>query len=87
MKTILGHQDSLNVREVFPLIEKWLKNHGCNVSTGRFAEYVEFLRYLQYCEEHQVPEPKYNMLELASFHREIFELAFVFTRFTRNETD
>jgi hypothetical protein len=87
MEKILGHQDSLNVREVFPLIEKWLKNNDCNVSTGRFAEYAEFLRYLKHCEEHRVLEPKYNMLEIASFHREIFELAFVFTRFTRNETD
>jgi hypothetical protein len=87
MEKILGHQDPMNVREVFPEIEKWLKKHGCNVSTGRFAEYAEFLHYLQFCEEHKVRVPKYNMLEIASFHREIFELAFVFTRFTRNETD
>ena len=87
MKAILGHQDSLKVHEVFPSIEKWLKNHGCNVSTGRFAQYLEFLSYLQHCEEHRVREPKYNMLEVALFHREILELAFVFTRFTRQETD
>ena len=87
MKPFLGREDTLNMHDVFPLIEKWLIAHDCQVTTGRFAEYSEFIRYMQYCEKHRVSEPKYNMLELASFHREIRELAFVFTRFTRNETD
>ena len=32
MKPFLGRQDALNVDEVFPLIEKWLTVHDCQVA-------------------------------------------------------
>lgn len=87
MNPFLGYQDTQDAQEVFPLIGKWLKEHGCNTSVGRFAEYSEFLGYMRYCQQHRVQTPKYNMLELAWFNREIAELTFVFNKFTRIETD
>jgi hypothetical protein len=91
MNQTLGYEDPLsnpkNLREAFSAITHWLQKHDCKITTGRFAEYTEFLRYMEHCEKYQIKAPKYNMLELASFHREIAEIAFVFSRFAGKESD
>jgi hypothetical protein len=70
MKNILGYADTLsnpkNLREAFSTITQWLQDHDCKITTGRFAEYTEFIRYMD-CKKHQIMAPKYNMLELAWF--------------------
>jgi hypothetical protein len=91
MNQTLGYEDPLsnpkNLREAFSAITHWLQKHDCKITTGRFAEYAEFISYMDYCEKHKVLIPKYNMLELASFHREINELTFVFSKFVSKESD
>ena len=91
MNQTLGYEDQLsnpkNLREAFSAITHWLQKQDCRITTGRFAEYAEFINYMDYCEQHKVLVPKYNMLELASFHREINELTFVFSKFVNKESD
>jgi len=91
MKNSLGYEDPLNdpdnLLEAFALIQKWLKEQNCNISTGRFAEYVEFMRYMEECRRKKVLVPKYDMVQMATFNREIIELTFVFSRFVGQKTD
>lgn len=90
MKEILGHRDSLlsnsqGLVATFQSIKIWLKKNGLSVSTGRLFQYDQFLNYIQALPKDE--KPKYNMLELALFYREISELAFVFSRFVEMEAD